>query len=277
MLYKRAQRYYRTRESPSFFIQPRNFGIEIYSPDGKSVMVKDVEKYKNIVERISAEANERFLFSKNCIFFGKNPEKPTRADDSFPELINDMSEIKEKAVRHIFLKEPHTISGLEEMCSELAPIIEQRIYGSYVQLRHLALPRTPICHLEEEASMKWHTDNHYRDTIKVMVYLDDVTEHTAPFTYLRHAVTHMPTKVSAAHPPTYPGSRVPGEIITKHLLCGYEIHRITGKKGTVILFDNDIIHKGVYGKTGYRTALIIEMEPSVRKIDYYIKEYSSRT
>jgi len=188
----------------------------------------------------------------------------------------DLPGMREKTVRHLTLKEPHMVAGLTKLYAEVLPVIEQRIYGSYVRVRNIAVVFTPVCVFPEEKSVKWHTDNHHRDTTKVMVYLNDVTKGTAPFTYLRHTISHMPPKIAGTYPAKYPGGRVPGGVIEQYISHGYEIYSATGPTGTMILFDNNIIHKGNYGTEGDRIAIILELEPWLEKTTDYIQEYKKR-
>lgn len=91
----------------------------------------------------------------------------------------------------------------------------------------------------------WHSDNDRPGQFKIIIYLSDVTETSAPFEY------KVPVKyVPYARRPVN-SSRIPYE---------GEGEKVTGPRGTTLIFKNNIIHKGNYCRDGYRDVIMIGLE-----------------
>jgi|GEM_PF-4261943 hypothetical protein len=103
-----------------------------------------------------------------------------------------------------------------------------------------------------------------------MIYLNDVGLEQAPFEYLRRAVDGGVIRVSPSWPRKYPEGRVPQELIDRYKKEGYESYAATGKAGTVLVFDDKIIHKGNYAKQGFRDVLVLQLEPALFRKKKYI-------
>ena len=101
-------------------------------------------------------------------------------------------------------------------------------------------------------------------------YLSDVLQNTAPFEYLRKKTTHEPVRVKGGMPPKYPKSRVPNDVIENYIANGYEAHKVLGPTGTMLLFDEKIIHRGNMGVNGHRDVVILQLKPVAFKPEKYI-------
>ena len=75
--------------------------------------------------------------------------------------------------------------------------------------------------------------------------------------------------------PLYRGCRINHSQINDLKKQGYESVKVTGKKGTIILFDNNIIHKANRCKTRHRDILTLQIRPRIDKLDQYLsKKYT---
>lgn len=97
--------------------------------------------------------------------------------------------------------------------------------------------------------------------LKVMVYLTDVDEGAAPFEYLRARDSAQPA-YGAPLAPMYGSSRVPAEEVGRYLADGFETHLVTGPRGTITVFDDNVIHRGTLAKTAHRDVLVFQVRPS---------------
>ena len=80
-------------------------------------------------------------------------------------------------------------------------------------------------------------------------------------------------------PPMFNGgknNRIPTEWIDNKISEGYERYKITGKSGTIIIFDNNIIHKANIARNNYRDIVNIEIRPNLTKQnEYYNNKYNN--
>lgn len=160
-----------------------------------------------------------------------------------------------------------------ENAATLAPIIYELVlgdveqvlsayYGSFVQpywiniMRYVKGDRTP------DSSFGYHIDDNPKQLLKIFIYLNDTFESNGAFRTFN-----------------YQKSR---ELIGKGFISSSEELRcdsqkyitpedeksnlqiLEGRAGTVLIFDNNLIHKGTLPRTGYRDVVCIEIYPSDR-------------
>src|SRR5262249_32615112 len=155
---------------------------------------------------------------------------------------SDIEAVRSGEVITIQLVNPFRIEGLEELCSPILEEIEQKIYGSYAIVDKVYVYRSPVSRRAPAASWLWHFDNHPHEVLKVMIYLTNVTEGRAPFEYLRDARTLEPLR-GAPLAPSYGTSRISDEAIARHVRAGCQPQRVTGKAGTLLIFDENVVHR----------------------------------
>jgi hypothetical protein len=102
-----------------------------------------------------------------------------------------------------------------------------------------------------------------------MIYLTDVSDQSAPFEYLRHPGS-MKALAGSRLTPLYGESRLTKEDLERCVGEGFVPHHITGPKGTMILFDNNMIHRGNLAVQTHRDALILQVRPAARKHRPYV-------
>jgi hypothetical protein len=61
--------------------------------------------------------------------------------------------------------------------------------------------------------------------------------------------------------PTYGSSRVPEARITSHLRRGCETALVTGPRGTLVLFDENVIHRGRLAIAAHRDVVVFQVRP----------------
>ena len=207
---------------------------------------------------------------KNTIEIKENQLVP-----SVLKSISSSIPVKEPIIRY---KNVWDLPGLEEICEELIPQIESKILGSHSYIYGLYAYRNKPCERKPRASWLWHYDNHPKETLKLMIYLTDTGEDNGCFEVMStkdNSVLKKPTlriddkKWESHH------SRINSPELEELKKSGYSPKKILGPKGTVCLFDNNIVHRASTAKVGYRDAVVLLLRPWHEKIRPYIsKEYT---
>lgn len=215
---------------------------------------KFTETYQNTIIKLSERVNKLFDVKQNYI-----------SNSMCHNLIN-IFELKE----------------IEEISQYITPYLEKEIYKCNVHLDRVYIYRNIITNKPPETSWLWHWDHHPKEIIKVLIYLTDVEENTGPFEYLRHSKTNkcikMPTNRlgmktwGTKSPPGYPNSRVSVFQILEYINQGYERRKVVGKKGTTIIFDNNIIHRANIPVNKIRDVLVLQFRPSLEKRNQYFQK-----
>jgi len=167
---------------------------------------------------------------------------------------------------------------LEIIASSILPSLEKNVFNSYIHLsaihayRNIQTPAKPV------SSWLWHYDNNPKEAVKVLIYLTDVGEKNAPFELLQNdAGEHIKMETSRTGynhwgPAYVPQSRIPPDMMEKFRKLGYKEHKITGPAGTILFFDNNIVHRANIPEEGYRDVVILNIRPTMDKIRPYISK-----
>jgi hypothetical protein len=119
-------------------------------------------------------------------------------------------------------------------------------YRSFYYYRELDCYRSQATPVEFQGSYAWHRDNYPPGSLKVMVYLTDVTsEADGPLVVAKGS--HRGFAPELGH---Y-GPRVPREEVEGKL----ELVSCLGPAGTVIVFNNNAVHRASNPKRGHREVL----------------------
>lgn len=255
------------------FSHPREIGLIEINPYSNTTVIQLPSDYLRLIDFISEGINKKMAVAKNCVYYLEDKEAKRRLDagEDLPESTWDLPEFKGGAIATIRSKECHDIEGIEALAQKIMPEVEKHIYGSCVEV---ASSFTEMKFVTKEAITKgglFHSDRHYEDTIRMIIYMCDVNEDNAPFEYLRHKYTAKTCRIKASDHPRYTkNGRIPEDALQAYLDQGYERVKVTGKKGTIILFDSKIIHKANTPKSGSRTVLILPIRPSTGKSVRYV-------
>jgi len=135
-------------------------------------------------------------------------------------------------------------------------------YGSYFQTYWISIQRTTPGKTTAASSFGWHIDDNPREMLKLFVYLNDVGESNGAF-------RAFPRKDSGRL--LLKGFRSNGEItrVAAQPMVDMYLRKnpkslkvLEGPAGTVLAFDNNLVHKGTAPKVGYRHAIQIPIFPS---------------
>jgi hypothetical protein len=156
----------------------------------------------------------------------------------------------------------HIFAALE--C--VAPHIET-FYDAHFQPYWIQIQRTIPGQVESGSAFQWHIDDNPRQVMKVFVYLNDVTEANGAFRALPYHDSQA--LLRGGFRSWTPELRQLGQsLVEDHLKRFPDSERVLeGGQGTVLCFDNNLIHKGTLPIEGYRHVIQIEVYPSRKSLD----------
>jgi hypothetical protein len=105
----------------------------------------------------------------------------------------------------------------------------------------------------------WHYDEHPREVAKLLIYLTDVEEGTAPFEYL---VASDGRAVIGRANPLKGGSRISNDRIDAMVERGCTVRTLTGPQGTMAVFDDNIVHRATLAARRHRDVLTLQVRPA---------------
>jgi len=254
--------------------RPRETGVIVSRLGSDDFLDLKSEAYPVLLDRVYSEIKTRFSNPKYCQFFSSDNAVAQKLNKEKGALSSteNLSEIGKGLIHKIHIAQTTDIKGLEDLCQMILPQIERKFYGTYVIAKEAMIYRSLESVLPPFGSFLWHSDNDFDDTIKVMFYLSDVSEDNAPFEYLHNPKFHRSPRIRAniIALKKYTGGRIPEEAIEEFEASGCEKHKVIGGRGTVVVFDNKIIHRGNIAKKGFRDVLVLHLMPSVFKPKRYI-------
>lgn len=250
--YQRAQRAYGVhRQAPVASVY--DVGVRVVQP-GSDEFLPLPDDFISRVQRVAQPASCALDRTENCDFFpGVDRATLTERTANLPEVVAGQ-------VITIKLRDPFSIDGVSELADPLLAALEQRVYGCHLIVDKLYIYRSPVSHQQPKASWLWHFDNHPREMLKVMVYLSDVDRESAPFEYLRDEA--MRPRLGAPLAPLHSDSRVPSDEIERLVKAGWHCQRVTGPTGTVLVFDDNVLHRGTLAQARHRDVVVFQVRPA---------------
>lgn len=242
-------------ESPDQKINLYNLGMEIIDPNEESDLVELPENYSQIIKSLSEKVDQKV----------NDPN----------EHYNDPSAKGQPLA--IQIKNIWDIPELEQIANAVLPSLERNVFASYIHLSAIHMYRNIKFDGEPLSSWLWHYDNNPKEAVKMLVYLTDVSEDNAPFEYMvrdGEARKMETSRTGFGHwkPPYISNSRIPPQMISDLESEGYRKKKITGPAGTILFFDNNIIHRATSPITGYRDVAIFNIRPAELKIRPWVSE-----
>jgi hypothetical protein len=135
-------------------------------------------------------------------------------------------------------------------------------YGSYFQPYWIQIQRTTPGKTQADTSFGWHMDDNPREMLKLFVYLNDVQESNGAFRAF--SLTHSRRILLKGFMSNSTDARIASQVIAdKHLQKNpHSLKVLEGPEGTVLAFDNNLVHKGTAPEVGYRHVIQIPVYPS---------------
>jgi hypothetical protein len=218
----------------------------VIRPADRSPVLRLPATHQPLVDRVAAEVDRAFAAPENCQLVRERPAEGSHQAD----------------VIAMQLRDPLAVDGLRELSEPLLDEIERAVYGAFTIVDRVYVYRSPVSHATPRASWLWHFDNHPREMLKVMVYLTDVDEDSAPFEYLRRRDDGRPM-YGAPLAPMHHHSRIAPGVVDGYLANGHETHRVTGPRGTVIVFDDNVIHRATLARSAPRDVVVCQLRPAL--------------
>jgi len=209
------------------------------------------------------------------------------AKNKYKELMKDVSNLNiprdpriDFAVR---LQKIHDCPEFENLAQIIIPQIEKNLFGCSVVMEGLYAYKNLYREAPERSSWMWHYDNNPKEIIKVMVYLSDVEEESGAFEVVcdkdKKALKMKTYKIDYKHWNGAPNnSRITETQLKDFASIGYHPFKILGKKGTIAIFDNNIVHRASIPRPGHtRDAMVFMIRPWLTNEKTYINEDHCRS
>lgn len=230
-------------------------GVRIVTPGAAENVIDLPPDYDARVARVAADVVRRFEVTANCMFM------PRVDRGTLPARTADVQAVKDGDVISLQLKEAIAVDGVRELGEAILPEIERKLFGAYVIVDKVYVYRNLVTRQQEQVSWLWHYDNHPTEVMKIMIYLTDVGPLNAPFEYVRNRASGEP--VQYAPQPLLGNSRVSAADVDKLLASGHEATKATGRRGTMLIFDDNVLHRATFAREGRRDALVYQIRPAV--------------
>jgi hypothetical protein len=232
-------------------------GVRVVIPGSPENVIDLPATYESLVGRIAEDVARKFELTANCLFM------PRIERGTLPERTSDMQAIKDRDVISLQLKDAMAIDGVRDLGDAILPEIERKLFGSYVIVDKVYVYRNLVTRQQEQVSWLWHYDNHPTEVMKVMIYLTDVGPLNAPFEYVRRKDSGAPMQFVPK--PLLGNSRVSADKVGELLANGHEAFKATGPKGTMLIFDDNVLHRATFAREGRRDALVYQIRPAAFK------------
>lgn len=136
-------------------------------------------------------------------------------------------------------------------------------YGSYFQLYWTNIIRYEKAKVSMGSSFGYHLDDNPNQLLKIFFYLNDTYEWNAAFRTFDYQTTKELIKKGFIS--STAELRIASQKLITPQLEKKKLHILEGKKGTVLVFDNNLIHKGTTPTRKYRNVVVVEVYPSHRR------------
>tara|TARA_R110000824_G_scaffold27426_10_gene93209 strand:- start:6603 stop:7466 length:864 start_codon:yes stop_codon:yes gene_type:complete len=240
------------------------FTHEITLPGQKSEIIENItDDFYKLVDKVAGIYSERLSDNDRC-YWPPGPDGLKKEDD-IVRMCKDIIDVPD----------------IENIVSIIAPQIEKNLYGSYMQVQNIYVYRSPVTKVQPRMSWLWHYDNHPYEYMKCMIYLTDVGENDGPLEMMVHSDTglgakHKSYRTSWNNWRAAPNnSRFTEKQIEDLEEQGYEPKKVCGPKGTIIVFNENVVHRANIAKENDRDVINFMIKPSTEKLVPYLnKEYT---
>lgn len=155
--------------------------------------------------------------------------------------------------------------GIFKVLESVSPVVEA-FYGSYYQPYWISLQENYPGTAEAASSFGWHIDDNPRQLMKIFIYFNDVGESNGAFRAFTYPVSKA--LLEAGFKSWTEKLRVENQKMINDYYAEHpsDLKVLEGKAGTVLMFDNNLVHKGTPPREGFRRLAQIEIYPSMTKL-----------
>ncbi|MEO5921080.1 MAG: hypothetical protein ABIQ01_08050 [Pseudolysinimonas sp.] len=155
--------------------------------------------------------------------------------------------------------------GISKVLDSVAPVIEG-FYGSYWQPYWISLQQNFPGTASAASSFAWHIDDNPRQLMKIFIYFNDVAESNGAFRAFTYPVSK--SMLEAGFKSWTEKLRVENQKMVDDYLAAHpaDLKVLEGTAGTVLMFDNNLVHKGTPPREGFRHLAQIEIYPSMTEV-----------
>jgi hypothetical protein len=141
-------------------------------------------------------------------------------------------------------------------------------YKTNYQVYWSSIQRTITGALPVTTSYGWHLDDNPLQLLKLFIYLNDVKEINGAFRAFDYADSKKLFQKGFIS--NSAENRAKSQPMVDELLNSgnISINILEGKKGTLLCFDNNLIHKGTLPVKGYRDVIQVEVYPASEELTY---------
>ena len=125
----------------------------------------------------------------------------------------------------------------------------------------------PILNHNDNKSLLFHFDDNPNSVLKTFIYLNDQDEDSGAFKTLLKKDSEKIKKSGFLSYTTK--DRKKNQHMIENYIMDRKVKTFKGKKGSILIFQNNIVHKGNLPKKNYRDLIVLETIPSIKKIDKY--------
>jgi hypothetical protein len=155
--------------------------------------------------------------------------------------------------------------GIYKVLESVSPVIEG-FYGSYWQPYWISLQQNYPGTADVASSFAWHIDDNPRQLMKIFIYFNDVFESNGAFRAFTYPVSKSLLEAGFKSWSEKLRTENQGMINDYYAAHPDELKVLEGKAGTVLMFDNNLVHKGTPPREGFRHLAQIEIYPSMTKV-----------
>lgn len=221
----------------------------------------DINEYKHCIKNYDISSNMNTRILNNSLTLEKIND--FKEDSEYNIIINAIKEKLQHVKQKPFIKNVSQRYLLDvndvlvsKLLRKIMPYFE-KIYNCYLKIIDFKV----LKHFKgnhKEGAFIWHYDNHPKTITNVIIYLNDVKENGGGFEYI--TINNKIVKQKFIKPA---GGRYMETFIKNNVV---KINQVTGNKGTIFFFDNNIIHRAGTSLINNREAILLQVYPSLNKI-----------
>jgi hypothetical protein len=186
--------------------------------------------------------------------------------NEYENCIDDINNLLKNCNKRPFVKNISEIYNVDinnyyinKLKNFIIPYFETNIYNCYVDIIDFKVLKYLKGNHDNISVFNWHIDNHPDLILNIIIYLNEVNENGGQFQYLVNENNNECIKYNYSSPP---GNKSMNNLLSKNI---YKINNITGNKGKIFYFNNNIVHRACNIVNIERNSIIFQIAPCINK------------